>query len=291
MFRRVLPVVCLLVLVTVSEATAQGRRGPGGQAGPGGPGGGPGGPGGFTRSPMMLLGQESVQKELQMTTQQVQALTTIFEQQRTAMTQAFQLDREERGTRMQEIGKQAETQVAQVLNPQQQQRLTQISLQQQGTRVLDRPEVAQELGLTPEQLKQIQEIQAANTEEMNELFRKQMEQLRKAAEKKVTAVLTPQQLEKWNTARGEPFEGEIVMPRFGGPPRGTSPGEQAARDSNRPSTESSKSSSSESPSSPNGRPAANSKTTPKKPAAKTPATPKKTTSTTKKSGTKAPDNP
>src|ERR1041385_2004098 len=97
MLRRVLPVVCLLVLMTAVEAAAQGRRG-----GPGGGPGGPGGPGGFTRSPLTLLSQESVQKELQMTPQQVQAVTTISEQQRTAMGQAFQLDREERGARMQE---------------------------------------------------------------------------------------------------------------------------------------------------------------------------------------------
>src|SRR6185437_10360401 len=101
MLRRVLPVACLLVVFSAVDATAQGRRG----GGPGGGPGGPGGPGGFTRSPFTLLSQESVQKELQMTPQQVQAVTTINEQQRTAMGQAFQLDREERGTRMQEISK------------------------------------------------------------------------------------------------------------------------------------------------------------------------------------------
>jgi len=51
----------------------------------------------------MLLSQESVQKDLQLNPQQVQALTTIFEQQRTAMSQAFQLDREERGARLQDL--------------------------------------------------------------------------------------------------------------------------------------------------------------------------------------------
>jgi hypothetical protein len=179
----------------------------------------------------MLLGQESVQKELQLTPQQVQALTSISEQQRTSMQQAFQLDREERGDKIQQINKQAENMVGQVLSPQQQQRLMQISLQQQGTRAFERPEVVQGLGLTPEQLSQIQQIRDATNEEISALFRKQMEEVRKAAEKKVEAVFTPEQAAKWTDTRGATFEGEIVQPtRFGGgPPRDRSPGEEANR--------------------------------------------------------------
>jgi len=152
--------------------------------------------------------------------------------------------------------------------------LTHINLQQQGTRVLEQPEVAQQLNLTTEQLAKIKEIQEASSEEVSALFRKQMEEIRKAAEKKVTSVFTPDQLAKWNEARGEPFTGEIVIPRFGGgPPRGTSPGEQSARPtSDAPKTDS--------VSGPNGRPTGNTKAP-----AKT-ATPKKTTTTPKKTTTK-----
>lgn len=236
---RLLATVSLLVLLPVVTVQAQGRRG-----GPGGPGGfgGPGGPGGGMRmSPTMLLGQESVQKELQLSPEQVKTLQAISDQQRNAMAQTFQLDREERGARMQEISKQTEAAVAQVLSPPQQQRLTQIALQQQGTRAFDRPEVVQGLGLTAEQLAQIQQIQQAANDEMNELLRKQMEEIRKSAEKKVMAtVLKPEQAAQWQEARGPVFEGEIVFNRFGGP-RETSPGEQAAREANRTTTEAPKS--------------------------------------------------
>lgn len=234
MFRRVLPVVCLLALGVGSDAVAQrgggdrgGDRGGGDRGGRGGPGGG------FSRSssPTMLLGQDSVQKELQLNSQQVQALKTIFEQQRTAMSQAFQLDREERGEKIQKISQQTETMIGNVLSPQQQQRLMQISLQQQGTRAFERPDVVQGLALTPEQLTQIQQIRDATSAEMAELFRKQMEEIRKAAEQKVVAVFTPEQQAKWNETRGTTFEGEIVPPSRFGPPRDRSPGEEANRGS------------------------------------------------------------
>ena len=228
MIRRVLPGVCLLVLVSLAEARAQGWRG------------GPGGPGAPSRSsPTMLLGQESVQKELQLSPAQVQSLTAISEQQRTAMSQTFQLDRSERGARMQEISKQTDALVAQVISPQQQQRLAQISLQQQGARAFDRPDVVQGLGLSPEQLAQIKQVQESANEEMSELFRKQMDEIRKAAEKKAAAVLTPQQAAKWSEARGTTFEGEIVYSRNGSS-RSISPGEQAKGEANSPSTDPSK---------------------------------------------------
>ena len=179
----------------------------------------------------MLLGQESVQKELQLTPTQVQALNSISEKQRTAMSQAFQLDREERGDKIQQISKQTESMIGQVLSPQQQQRLMQISLQQQGTRAFERPDVVQGLGLTPEQLAQIQQIRDATSAEMAELFRKQMEEIRKAAEQKVVAVFTPEQQAKWNETRGANFEGEIIPPSRSGPPRDRSPGEEANRGS------------------------------------------------------------
>lgn len=229
MYRRVLLVVCLLASGTVTDALAQGRGGFGGDRG-----GGRGGPGGgFSRtsSPAMLLGQDSVQKELQLTSQQVQAVKSISEQQRTAMSQAYQLDREERGEKIQKINQQTETMLGQVLSPQQQQRLMQISIQQQGTRAFERPDVVQGLGLTPEQLSQIQQIRDATSAEMAELFRKQMEEIRKAAEQKVVAVFTPEQQAKWNETRGTTFEGEIVQPSRFGPPRDRSPGEEANRTS------------------------------------------------------------
>ncbi|HWC89599.1 MAG TPA: hypothetical protein VG433_08090 [Pirellulales bacterium] len=226
----------------------------------------------------MLLGQDSVQKELQLTSPQVQALKTISENQRTAMSQAYQLDREERGEKIQKINQQTETMIGNVLTPQQQQRLMQISLQQQGTRAFERPDVVQGLGLTPEQLTQIQQIRDATSAEMAELFRKQMEEIRKAAEQKVVAVFTPEQQAKWNETRGSTFEGEIVPPSRFGPPRDRSPGEEANRGS--------RSRSSDSPSASGGRQSATPKAgamTPagKKPVKKPVKTPVKKTPTAK----------
>ncbi|HEX4147796.1 MAG TPA: hypothetical protein VHY20_02365 [Pirellulales bacterium] len=300
MFRRALPVVCLLALVLVTESMAQdrGRGGPGGSSG-GDRGGDRGGRGGYSgrssrSSPVSLLGQESVQKELQLTPKQVQALASISEQQRAAISQAYQLEREERYPKIEEINKQTEGLVGQVITPQQLQRLMQISIQQQGTRAFERPEVIEGLGLTQEQLSQISQIREATSEEMQELFRKQMEEIRKASEKKVVAVFSPQQQAQWSQVRGETFEGEIVSTRYGSS-RSSSPGEtirSPGEEALRGSSSSSQSSKPATADSTRGRPT----TTPprsaamnapaKKPtAAKTPAkvVPKKTTpATTKK---------
>ena len=166
-----------------------------------------------------------MQKELKLSPQQVQAIANINEQHATPSRRPTSSIAKSAIRRSNRSTKQTEAMIGQVISPQQFQRLTQISLQQQGTCAFERPDVIEGLGLTQEQLSQIQQIRDQTSEEMQELFRKQMEEIRKASEKKVVATFSPQQQAQWNQARGETFEGEIVSSRYGGP-RSSSPGEQ-----------------------------------------------------------------
>jgi hypothetical protein len=206
--RLVLPVTCCLVLSTVpvwAQPPADGGSGRGGRFG-----------GMRSSSPAMLLGQESVQKDLSLSPEQIQAINSISEQRRAAMSEAFQLDRSERDQRMQEISKQSDAMIGQVLGPQQLKRLNEISVQQQGSRAFSQSETAQLLGLSPDQMANIQKLQEEGDAEAQAAMRKASEEARAATEQKIMALFTPEQQEKWSQVRGQKFEGEIVRPSFGG---------------------------------------------------------------------------
>jgi Spy/CpxP family protein refolding chaperone len=183
--------------------------------------------GGFFRgpSPMMLLGQESVQKELKLTQEQAEKVKAASEKQRKSFQglRAIQ-DEQERAKKFEEMRKEADKFVAEILKPEQVKRLKQITLQQQGGRALEDPEVAKELNLTDDQKTKVKEIMEDTGNQIRELFqggggfseetRKKMQEINKTATEKATGLLTADQKAKWKEMTGEPFKGEI---RFGPP--------------------------------------------------------------------------
>jgi Spy/CpxP family protein refolding chaperone len=183
--------------------------------------------GGFFRgpSPMMLLGQESVQKELKLTPEQVEKTKAALDKQ----GKSFQglrgiQDEQERAKKFEEMRKEADKTIAEILKPDQAKRLKQITLQQQGGRAFDDPEVAKELSLTGDQKNKVKEIMEDTGSQIRELFqggggfseetRKKMQEINSAATEKVMGLLTADQKAKWKEITGEPFKGEI---RFGPP--------------------------------------------------------------------------
>jgi hypothetical protein len=97
-------------------------------------------------------------------------------------------------------------------------RLTGISIQVQGAQALLQPAIAEQLGISDEQMGQIRQ---ANREAMQELMSQmrdlfqsgdreqataKMAELRKQADEKVMALLTGEQREKLDQIKGEPFE-------------------------------------------------------------------------------------
>jgi len=178
--------------------------------------------GGFRPSPLMLLGQKSVQEELKLSPDQVQKVQAAVEKQMESFQGFRDLSDEERGKKMQEMAKENEKFVADNLKPDQAKRLQQIALQQQGGRALSDEKVAKELNLTDDQKGKIKDILEDTGNQVRELFqsgfseetRTKVRELNNAATEKTLGLLTADQKTKWKEMTGEPFKGEI---RFGPP--------------------------------------------------------------------------
>jgi Spy/CpxP family protein refolding chaperone len=240
--------IALVTLATVAFATdlqAQGQRGQGqgqGRGGRGmggmmgGPGGGPGG------GMLMLLMNEAVQKEIELTADQKEQFQKIRtesqEAMRTRMGDMQNLSQEERRAKMQEMRKEMEETAAKtqkkvegILLPHQLKRIKEIQVQMQGLRALANPEVAKELGLTEEQQAKIKAANEEAMKAMQEMFqggmrnlsqeertaaREKMDKAQKDTETKLMEVLTAEQKEKLEKMKGEKFDTSTLMRGFGG---------------------------------------------------------------------------
>ncbi len=239
-------VASVLMAVASSMAWAQ----PGGR---GGFRGGFGGPGGFGGTPnlMDLVNIEAVQKEIEVLDDQLAAVKKAGEELRAAReAQRGQGERpdyrnmseQEREKAFAEMRQRREKETAtanaklgEILLPHQIKRLQEISLQLRGTAALNDPKVAAELKITDAQKKKLEEVSAANMEEMRkqmqELFqggnrdrsdqereqmRTKMQDMRKQAEGKVLAVLTADQKSQFEKMKGETFQMPEGAFGFGG---------------------------------------------------------------------------
>jgi Spy/CpxP family protein refolding chaperone len=185
------------------------------------------GPGGFRPSPLMLLGQESVQKELKLTADQIQKVQAAAKKQWDSFQGFQELSPEDQKKKFEESTKENEKFVAENLKPEQAMRLNQISMQRQGAGALTDEKVAKELNLTDDQKSKVKEILEDTRNQMQGLFqsggfppseetRAKAQEIRNAATTKALALLTADQKTKWKEMTGEPFKGEIRI----GPPGG-----------------------------------------------------------------------
>ena len=175
---------------------------------------------------LMLLGQESVQKELKLTDEQKTKVDELRTKSREKMQEIFQGDEGERQTKMQALNEENRKAVAAILSPEQGKRLKEIAYQQRGPAAsFADPEVVKALSLTEEQQEKVKTINQETQAAMRELFtpgqapdddtRNKMNDLRKKSGEKMLALLTPEQKTKWTELQGEAFKGEIRS----GPPR------------------------------------------------------------------------
>jgi spore coat protein CotH len=158
-----------LLLIAITAALAQPPGGPpGGGFGP--PGFGPAG----GDSLIGLLAMPEVRKELGVADDQGKSLTELQDgnqQKSQAIFQDFdprsledlspeQRDEQFAKTRakFEEINKASDEKLAELLKPEQMERLRQLQLQRQALSALTRPEVVEKLTITPEQAKKIEEI-------------------------------------------------------------------------------------------------------------------------------------
>jgi hypothetical protein len=201
-----------LVGLLAGQAAAQGR------------GFGMGGGGG---SYAMLLGNESVQKELKLEDQQIEKCKELGEKAREKMTAARSqlegLDQEERRTKMTELMKELNESTmktaGEFLKPEQITRLKQVSYQQRGASAFSDPEVAKKLNITDSQKSDIQSIVQESMGEMRTIFQenqddreammKKIAEHRKATLAKAEAKLNDEQQKTWKEMLGAPFEIKI----------------------------------------------------------------------------------
>jgi len=179
------------------------------QGGRGGRGGGFRGRGG---GPLGMLQQEGVGDEIMLLDDQkadIEKIQTDYrESMRTAMEEARESgDRGQIREIMDEKRKEMEEQMNDVLLPHQVGRLEQLSVQSRMQRsgadgALASTEIRDRLGLSEEQLEQIQEIARESQTELQ----KKVAELQKEARQKVLGALTPKQQEMWEELVGGEFK-------------------------------------------------------------------------------------
>jgi hypothetical protein len=132
----------------------------------------------------------------------------------------FQLTDEQRAEmekRRLDEAREERAKLAEILLPHQLERLTQIFVQVAGVEALRDEEVAKELNISDDQTAKISEVRRTNQAAMGELFggggggdrdaiRAKVEELRKAGDAKILAVLTAEQQKKFEEMKGKSFK-------------------------------------------------------------------------------------
>jgi hypothetical protein len=202
-----------LVGLLAGPAAAQGQ----------GRGFGMGGMGGYG----MLLGNESVQKELKLEDSQVEKAKELAgkagETMRSFRSQVEGLDqdaaRTKRAELMKELNETTMKTAAEFLKPEQITRLKQISYQLRGASAFSDPEVVKKLNITDSQKSDIDSIVQESFGEMRTIFQenqddpeartKKIAEHRKATLAKVEAKLNDEQQKTWKELLGSAFEIKI----------------------------------------------------------------------------------
>jgi hypothetical protein len=188
----------------------------------------------FGREAFPLLQQESVQKDLELSLDQVGRITLMNQQRQAAREAMLDLPREERDRKALVDSAAAEKEIRALLEPQQLVRLKQILLQQRGTRAWGDEEVVRALKLSHDQrveLATIREEYDTKRRDLQKIENKQEQQkkadaLRQSIDERLLAVLTPTQQEKWDELIGPKFAGELRRGPDPGPTGPNAPGGQ-----------------------------------------------------------------
>jgi len=197
-----------------------------------------GGFGGAQMSPLMLVANESVQKEIGLTDDQKAKLTALrdeFQKEAekvrsdaglTGGAGGFQNLTEEQRTKLQDgMKKITETltpKLKETLKPEQLERVQQIAYQAAGPNAYTNPDVVKALDITKEQQEKIATVNKDYQEKMAALRtggggggREAFTKLRDEQNADLAKVLTKEQSEKWTTLKGKDFDTSTINP-FGG---------------------------------------------------------------------------
>ena len=209
----------LVFMVAVDTVSAQGRGGRGGRGGFGAFGG--------QNNNLGLLMNRQIQEELELVDDQIDELREVQQRSGEIMREAFSgidwrnMDADEREEAMAEVREKMEEDmkdlqkdVDEILLPHQRTRLKQIAIQSQSrgrngvAGALGSDAVAKELGLSEEDVKELEE----KNQEVQEKLREKIAKLQKEAEEEVLSVLSSEQRKKYKEMVGDKFE----FQNFGG---------------------------------------------------------------------------
>ena len=168
---------------------------------------------------VVLLRQQSVQKELKVTADEVEKIHTFGEEQWEKAQKANVLGAAEQSKKYAEMSKENEKFVRETLTKDQARRLHQITLQMAGLLCLTRPEVASKLNLTADQKKRAHQLQKEARREAEELVHvtkkdQKLEKLRELHEtslKNLAELLTDEQEATWAEMIGPPFKADLAF--------------------------------------------------------------------------------
>ncbi len=226
-------VAVIAMAAQLAVAQNEGRRGRDGR------GRGPGGPGGFGGPPSMarLATVEKVQEVLKLTDEQKTKIEKLNSDFFKEMREAFDGDRPDPG-KLRQLRDGQVDKLKEVLDADQQKRLTGVFVQLMGAGAVMDPAVGKEIGLTDEQKDKLQEALGPPPEGRPGREGREgrgrgqsMQERREKMEKEVMAVLTPEQQKKLEELKGEKVDIDMsaLRPGSGREGRGRERGERGGR--------------------------------------------------------------
>jgi hypothetical protein len=179
---------------------------------------------------LILLRQKSVQDELKLSPELIAKILVFTNKEYEACQKAMRLGEKEREAKLEELEKENQKFLTDNLTPAQNKRLDQITMQVTGLQQLTQPKAVKMLNLTEAQQQKFKELQKEARKELEEIIRaksregknEKLAKLRADIDKKVEAVLTPEQKEKARELVGEPFKGKILLEEQESAPKGGS---------------------------------------------------------------------
>lgn len=167
---------------------------------------------------VMLLRQKCVRDELKLTDDETKKIHEHNDRQHMRAEQIHKLPADQRHARYEELSRENERFLDQVLEPAERKRLDEISLQVAGLLMATSPKVAERLNLTDQQKEQLRRHQAEARREMADALhakskggrQEKMKELRQTSRKHLDDVLTPEQEAKWKEMAGKPFDAKFL---------------------------------------------------------------------------------
>lgn len=173
---------------------------------------------------VVLLRHKAVRDDLKLTHREARKIHEFTERQwKKAQAVEELADAKERDRRYEEMTRENEQFLDEVLNGEQHKRLDEITMQVAGLLWVTRPKIAEALRLTDEQKTRIAEYQAVARKEMEDLLHSEtrrdrqaeLRKLHETSKKRLLDVLNDEQETRLHEMMGPPFRGEL---KFDEPP-------------------------------------------------------------------------